>query len=206
MNQWNHFRKKWGQTANPEITQFQRHNMIFAEFWEIALQSWILNSLHGVVLLLVTGVPTESLVFHPKHYFQFSEKNLHVSSCISKSCEPFFKKFGPTWSYDTPLQNATSPVAVFFTWKTYSRPGPYPEPSAVFLIRNCCSDQKLLRKYKENQGIRDPYIPVSMWVVYYLYNSLLTDFGALIRLSEKHLSDPPPEPVLKMLTAALWSH
>ena len=42
-----------------------------------------------------------------------------------------------------------------------------------------------------------------IYVFYYPYNFLLTNFGALIRLSEKHLSDPPPEPVLKMLTAAL---
>ena len=41
-----------------------------------------------------------------------------------------------------------------------------------------------------------------IYVFYYPYNFLLTNFGALIRLSEKHLSDPPPKRVLKTLTLA----
>ena len=42
-------------------------------------------------------------------------------------------------------------------------------------------------------------------VFYYCYNFLLTNFCDFIRLSEKHLSDPPPKRVLKTLTAGLAS-
>ena len=38
---------------------------------------------------------------------------MHVLYCISKSYKSFFKILDPTWSYDTPLQNAPSPVTVF---------------------------------------------------------------------------------------------
>ena len=41
-------------------------------------------------------IPTGNLVFHQKHYFQLSEKYLHVSCCISKSYKSFFKILEPT--------------------------------------------------------------------------------------------------------------
>ena len=58
-------------------------------------------------------IPTGNLVFHQKYYFQVSEKYFHVSCSISKSYKSFFKKSDPTWSYDTPLQNAPSPSTIF---------------------------------------------------------------------------------------------
>ena len=100
------------------------------------------------------GIPTANWVFLQNDNFQLSERSLHVSCCKSKSYQPFWIIFEPTWSCDSPLQNARSLVTMLSPEKTCRRLGA--DHSVLSHKLHAICDTKPVNHWKIKENVHLP--------------------------------------------------